>query len=233
MNALSNGSAIEAVVFDLDGTLLDTAPDFYIALNRMRQEHQLEPLPNEIIREQVSNGANALVELGFSHINNSERQPQLRAELLEYYLGVIGQHTLFFPGIIPLLDLLAKSQIPWGIATNKPKLYTEALLEKITFPTAPAIVICPEDVTHRKPHPESLTLAASQLGCQPEALIYLGDHARDIECGNRAGSTTIACGYGYIEKTSPIDQWGADHQVNDANELVELITSLPNFSRSE
>ncbi|MDO3385030.1 HAD-IA family hydrolase [Gilvimarinus sp. SDUM040013] len=215
-----------AVVFDLDGTLLDTAPDFVLALNQMRRKHNKPELSYEIIREQVSNGAAALVKLGFNVDTNDQEFAQLRQELLDHYIKIIGQHSEFFPAIEALLTRLHDLKVPWGIATNKPRLYTDALFAKLQLSNPPNIIVCPEDVRHRKPDPESLFVIADQLNVNSADIIYLGDHRRDIECGNAAGSTTIACSYGYIESVDPAETWGANFLVQDSRQLPDLIEHL-------
>lgn len=215
-----------AVMFDLDGTLLDTAPDFVIALNRLRREHQRDELPFEVIRQQVSNGAAALVTLGFGVSETDKEFTALRQQLLNHYLDIIGEQTLLFPGIDTLLQNLQTRQVHWGIATNKPRLYTEALLNKIELPGRPDFVVCPDDVANRKPHPESLQLAAQYFNIDCRNMLYLGDHRRDIECGNNAGATTIACAYGYTEQKDPAEFWQAHYLVKKSEQLPELIEDL-------
>ncbi|MDO6571865.1 MULTISPECIES: HAD family hydrolase [unclassified Gilvimarinus] len=224
-------SPLTAVMFDLDGTLLDTAPDFVMALNQLRRDYNKEGLPFNVIREQVSNGAAALVTLGFDCTTEDKTFAPLRQQLLDHYLHGIGKETRFFPGIETLLQDLKNKGVPWGIATNKPRLYTEALLKKINFPTPPNFVVCPDDVVNRKPHPESLILAAKHLKVDCQNILYLGDHRRDIECGNDAGATTIACGYGYIDANDPAESWLADFLVQHSEQLPDLVHHLLMQSR--
>lgn len=213
---------IRAVMFDLDGTLLDTAPDFVAVVNKLLQENQRDELPHEIIRAGVSHGSKALVTLAFAIEETHENFQPLRARLLELYTHHIAVFTKPFPGIQDLLDKLAEHDIAWGIATNKPAIYTDLLLEQLNINPAPAIVICPDHVKDSKPHPESLFLAAKELGCSPEEIIYIGDHLRDIECGRQAGSITIATAYGYIGDED-IDSWQADYRVEHADEIWPVI----------
>ena len=214
---------LKAVMFDLDGTLLDTAPDFVVALNRLRAEQKRESLPAEVIRQSVSNGARALIELGFALTEGEPGFDDLRQRLLELYMQDIAVHTELFPGLQALLDQLHIRAIPWGIATNKPALYTEALLTTLALSPAPELVLCPDHLTHRKPDPESLLLAAEHFACEPAQLAYLGDHLRDIECGRRAGSLTIACRYGYIAADDLIENWQADYIVDQAEDIWPIL----------
>lgn len=225
MLTLTNKS-VRAVIFDLDGTLLDTAPDFVVVLNQLLEENQRGPLPADTIRASVSNGARALVNLGFGIDPTHTDFEKLRERLLELYTQHIAVFTQPFPGIPELLATLEANNISWGIATNKPSAYTHLLLKSLTFNPPPVSIICPEDVTQRKPHPESIFLASQHVGCTPAEIIYVGDHKRDIDCGRDAGAITIAAAYGYIEAGDDINSWGADYRVNHANEIWPLVESL-------
>lgn len=217
-----NQRKIRAVMFDLDGTLLDTAPDFVAVVNTLLQENKREALPHDIIRAGVSNGSKALVTLAFAIEETHENFQPLRARLLELYTHHIAVFTKAFPGIQDLLNKLAEHNIPWGIATNKPAAYTTPLMTELNMQPAPAIVICPDHVQHSKPHPESLLMTAKHFGCKPEEIIYVGDHLRDIECGKLAGSITIAAAYGYVGDED-IDSWQADYRVDHAEEIWPII----------
>lgn len=216
---------IKAVLFDLDGTLLDTSKDLAAALNAVRQHNYLEPLSHSQIRPHVSNGANALLQCGFGDLDAST-QEQYRLQLLDYYLQNIATHTEAFDGTNQLLDDLYHANIAWGIVTNKPELYTRALLSQYSFVRAPAAVICPEDVNNTKPSPEGLLKACSIIKCQPHEAVYVGDHIRDIEAGKNAGMRTIAVGYGFTETTKCHLRWGADYTVQHANQIISIIRSL-------
>ncbi len=215
---------LKAVLFDLDGTLLDTAPDFVTVLNTLLIEEGRDTLADDIIRATVSSGARALVQLGFN-LNEGETEfERLRLRLLELYSAHLADATGPFAGIEDTLHFLREQSIAWGIVTNKPQAYTEPLMQQITLPgTPPATVICPDHVTHRKPHPEPLLLACKHLTCTPAEAIYLGDHRRDIESGRNAGMPTIACGYGYIEQGDSIHDWQASHIIEHASEIPAVL----------
>ncbi|BFM16527.1 N-acetylmuramic acid 6-phosphate phosphatase MupP [Maricurvus nonylphenolicus] len=213
--------AVKAVLFDLDGTLIDTAPDFIVVLNRLLEEEGRRPLPEQPIRDTVSSGAKALVKLGFKLEESDSEFERLRLRLLELYSDHLAVYSKPFNGIELLLEQLTKHKLHWGIATNKPEVYTTPLLQQLQL--SPASVICPDHVQERKPHPESLLLAGKQLNCSPTEMIYIGDHQRDIECGRRAGAITITARYGYIEENDNPDHWQADHIVDCANELWPII----------
>jgi len=219
---MQNPQKIRAVMFDLDGTLLDTAPDFVAVVNQLLQENARAELPHEVIRAGVSNGSKALVTLAFAIEETHENFQPLRERLLELYTNHIAVFTKPFPGIQDLLDKLAEHDIAWGIATNKPAAYTVPLMEQLNMQPAPAIVICPDHVQQSKPHPESLLMAAEFFHCAPEEIVYVGDHLRDIECGKRAGSITVAAAYGYVGNED-INSWQADYRVEHAEEIWPII----------
>jgi len=217
---------IKAVMFDLDGTLLDTAPEFVTCVNRLLVEENREPISAELLRNQVSNGSVAMIAYAFGiDATHPEFEP-LRQRLLDYYIEQIGSDTQFFSGIAELLQQLDARGLSWGIATNKPSLYTHALLKVLDIKPAPRSVICPDDVQHRKPHPESLFLAGQHLDCLPHNIVYIGDHKRDIDCGKDAGAITIAAAFGYIEDDDNVDSWGADYKVERGEDIWPVIQSL-------
>jgi phosphoglycolate phosphatase len=214
---------LRAVIFDLDGTLVDTADEFVPVVQALRAEHGREPMDPERIRASVSNGARALVALG---LDLEEQDPTFepnRLRLLELYQDVLGSLAQPYPGIPALLDELQQRGIAWGISTNKPRYLTEPLLERLDIQPAPASVVCPDDISHRKPHPETLYRNCRDLGCAPHEAVYVGDHLRDIEAGRGAGMYTIAAAYGYIEPGDDPDNWGADARADQSTALRQLI----------
>jgi phosphoglycolate phosphatase len=219
--------APEAVIFDLDGTLVDTADDFVPAVQQLRAENNLEPMAPERIRRSVSNGSRALVALALSMPCEDPGFEIQRQRLLALYSQVLGRHARPYPGLRELLQSLEARGIGWGIATNKPSAYTAPLLASLQLAPAPGTVICPDDVAHPKPHPESLERICAALGCHPSRSVYVGDHARDIEAGRRAGAVTVAAAYGYIEEGDSAASWGADHIVDDSLALAALLRAEP------
>ena len=216
-------AVIRAVIFDLDGTLVDTADEFVPVVQSLRAEHDLPPMDADRIRASVSNGARALVQLGLGIEESAPEFEDKRLRLLELYSEVLGTLAAPYPGIVPLLESLAAAGITWGISTNKPRPYTEPLMQRLAITPAAGSVVCPDDVGQRKPHPESLYLNCKHLDCSPAQAIYVGDHQRDIEAGRRAGMFTIAAGYGYIEPGDAPEQWGADRTVHNSEDLGPLI----------
>jgi phosphoglycolate phosphatase len=213
----------ETVLFDLDGTLLDTAPDFILVLNALRQEYDLNPLPDEQIRNTVSNGARALVTLGFG-VNEGDKGFEIyREKLLSAYLDQLGQASRLFPGMNDLLEALEGENIPWGIVTNKPSRFTIPLLEALSLSQRCKALVCADQVTKPKPHPESLLKACSIVSAKPEKSIYVGDHRRDIEAGHSAKMTTITALFGYISEHDKPESWRATFQANSAADIYKYI----------
>jgi len=221
---------LEAVFFDLDGTLLDTAPDFHRVVNLMRQQDQLDPVDISVMREQVSNGAGAMVCAAYNIAMDSPEYEPLRLRMLDIYSDHLAVDSCLYPGIEELLGWLESQQRPWGIATNKPARFTLPLLQQMELDKRCAATICPDHVRNRKPDPESLLIATEQLGLNPKNCVYIGDHLRDIECGRRAGMTTIAAAYGYIAPDDCSHQWQADHVVEHAGDILPLLQSLYTLS---
>jgi phosphoglycolate phosphatase len=215
------GDALRAVIFDLDGTLVDTADDFIPAVQQLREDCGMTPMDPARIRSSVSNGSRALVRLALGIDEKDPAFEDHRQRLLALYAQLLGRHSATYPGVRELLTALDQAGIAWGIATNKPRLYTLPLLESLRLTAAS--VICPDDVTHPKPHPESLEKGCRELGCTHDRAIYLGDHARDIEAGRRAGIYTIAAAYGYIEPGDSARTWGADVIAGRSEDLQELL----------
>lgn len=201
---------VAAVLFDLDGTLVDTAPDFIRVLNQLRTEEGLPALPSTTIRGQVSNGARALIKLAFALDEGDPQHCRLLNRLLQLYADGLAQESTLFNGLDEFLTALEAQQIPWGVVTNKPSLYTFPLLKQLALLDRCSTVICPDHVTHKKPHAEPLLKACAQIGVDPTQSWYVGDHARDIESGRNAGCKTIAAGWGYLSADDDLAAWRPD-----------------------
>lgn len=212
--------ALHAVLFDLDGTLLDTAPDLAAALNRTRAVYGLPPLPYADIRPWVSHGSYALTRLGFDYPEHSADFETARLALLDVYHAHVADDTTVFPGIDALLDELRARDLRWGIVTNKPGWLTTPLLARLDLAWAPGCVISGDTLPERKPHPAQLLHAADLLGCAPSRCLYVGDAARDIEAGQRAGMQTLAASYGYIGPGEDPASWAATAIVDSPAAIV-------------
>ena len=220
---------MQAVLFDLDGTLIDTAADFVRIIQKMCREENRDVVEAALIRTQVSEGARAMVKLVYPELDVTN--PVFlahRQRFLDIYGEDIAVDTDLFEGMYPLLDVLEAKQIPWGIVTNKPRWLSEALLKALNLTERCAVLVCPEDVRHTKPDPEPMFLAAKQINVPAEACIYVGDHPRDIDAGRHAGMYTILAAYGYLplEHKDDLTAWQADCIVNDIDELHHTIIKL-------
>ena len=220
---------MKAVLFDLDGTLIDTAADFVRIIQNMCREKGMKPVASELIRAQVSEGARAMVKLVYPELDvNDPEFLQHRQRFLDIYGTDIAVETDLFEGMYALLDELEAAQIPWGIVTNKPRWLSEALLKALNLTERCGVLVCPEDVTHTKPDPEPMYLAAQQINITPEDCIYVGDHPRDIDAGRAANMYTILAAYGYLPLAHKDDltAWQADCIVNDVAELHQKIQQM-------
>ena len=214
---------IKAILFDLDGTLADTADDFVKVLNIQRQRHGQPALDPKLIRDTVSDGARALTHLAFGGHEGEADFESKRQELLDLYLKMVGDAAMLFPGMAATLEYLEANDIVWGIVTNKPRKYAVILIERLNLLGRCATLVCPDDVALAKPHPEGLLKAATSLSLDANTCIYVGDHLRDIEAGVAANMRTVSARYGYIEDTSQVNNWGADAIIDSPLELVELL----------
>ena len=212
-----------AILFDLDGTLIDTAPDFIKVLNAQREHHGFAPLPDQLIRDTVSDGARPLTRLAFGGEPGEAPFEAYRHELLARYEAEVGGASVFFDGMDEALTELEQRSIPWGIVTNKPRLYTDLLLDRMALGQRCKVSICPDDVTISKPHPEGLFLACKALQCSHQASWYIGDHERDISAGRAAGMRTIAARYGYILDVSQVGAWQADFIIDKADAWLPIV----------
>ncbi|MBP0048480.1 HAD-IA family hydrolase [Marinobacterium sp. AK62] len=218
-------SARSAILFDLDGTLLDTARDFHGIINRMLQQAGQPAISYDSLRTQVSNGARAMVCHAFNIGMDTPGFSELHQQLLDEYAGTHYPESRAFEGMNALLDWLDSHQHPWGIVTNKPERFTRPLLQQVGWGHCPCI-ICPEQVQQTKPDPEGLLLACRQLGAEPAKSIYVGDHVRDIEAGRAAGMITVAAAWGYLNEGERCDDWHSDHICEHPEALHPLLQSL-------
>ena len=214
---------LHAVLFDLDGTLIDTAPDFAVVVNQLRQRYQRDAMDYATIRAQVSHGARALVTLALDILPEDEGFEEKRQELLALYSQHLAVKTRLFAGMTQTLNWIEQQLLPWGIVTNKPRRYAEPILAALGLSERCQTLVCPDDVTNTKPDPEPMFLACQQIHCAPEKVLYLGDHRRDIDAGKAAGMPTIATRYGYIEAHDPAESWQADFIVDHAGEIPGLL----------
>ncbi len=221
MPEVSESARYRAVLFDLDGTFADTAPDLAAAVNRMRVDRGLEALPLARLQPMASHGARGLLQTGFGIGPDAADFEAMRQEFLANYARDICVHTRVYPAVAALVERLAQRGIPWGIVTNKVAALTQPLVAALALPWAPGCVISGDSAARPKPAPDSLLLAADTLGVAGSACIYLGDDARDIQAARAAGMGAVAVAYGYGGGTPP-HAWGADMVLDDPGELITL-----------
>jgi len=216
---------IRTVLFDLDGTLLDTAPDLADALNAVLVDNNHPPLPYEAIRPVVSHGGMALIELGFGLEQSDPAFDPLRRQLLDRYRDNISARTRPFPGMLEVLDRLESDGINWGVVTNKPGWLTDPLLRDLDLFERAACIISGDTLDERKPHPAPMLYACKQAGSEPVQCVYVGDAERDIEAGNNAGMQTLVALFGYIQADDDPQRWNADATINTPGGLLDWLNS--------
>ena len=214
-------AAPKAVLFDLDGTLADTAPDLAAAANKLRTDRGLEPTPFELLRPVASAGARGLIGVTFGLTPADPGFDALRTEFLANYAARIAEQTTLFDGINELLQAIEFRGLRWGVVTNKPARYTDALLPLIGLQHA-ACSVSGDTTPHAKPHPEPLFEACRRLDLRPEDCWYVGDDLRDIQAGKAAGMPTVAAGWGYCGHSEPM-AWDADCIAQQPSDIGKLL----------
>ena len=201
---------IRAVLFDLDGTLADTAGDLGGALNTLRVARGLAPLPLSVLRPYASAGARGLIGVGLDiHPGDAEFEP-LRQAFLDAYMTCLADSTCLFDGVAELLAKLEAARMPWGVVTNKPHRFTLPVMAGLTLQERATVIISGDSTAHAKPHPLPLLTACEQAGIVPAATLYVGDDLRDIQAAQAAGMPSAAAGWGYLGGETPVSAWGAD-----------------------
>lgn len=211
---------------DLDGTLVDTAPDLVGVLNTLLVDRGLPPVPYAIARNEVSNGALGLLRLGFPEHGSDEELEPLRLEFLEIYTRQVCIYSRLFNGLNSVLYDLHNNSTPWGIVTNKPHSMTTPLLEALDLRHPPSCVVSGDRLPQRKPHPAPLLLGAEEVGIDAEHCVYVGDARRDIDAGRAAGMATIAAAYGYIRANDDPAKWGASTVIRRPRDLIDAVNGL-------
>jgi 2-phosphoglycolate phosphatase len=221
-----SGAVRPTVLFDLDGTLVDSAPDLAGAANDLRVAHGLPELPFAQLRPMVGSGARGMVGRAFGVGPDDARFPELRDAFLSIYEARLARLTAVFAEVVPLLDALEADGLRWGIVTNKATRFTAPLVSALGLDARAAAVVCGDTTPHAKPHPAPLLEAARRIGAVPQHCIYVGDDLRDVQAGRAAGMRTVAAGWGYLGEGDAIDAWGADHVITSPRELLTLL-SMP------
>ena len=216
--------SLAAVLFDLDGTLVDTAPDLVAVLNRLLRESGRPRMPYAIARNEVSNGASGLLRLGLGSDGSAEEVERLRPSFLEIYAEQIAYGSKLFMDLQTIDDIGSRYEL--GVVTNKPDAYTKPLLAALDLTPRVATVVSGDRLPQRKPDPAPLQLAARELGLPPSRCVYVGDAPRDIEAGRAAGMPTIAAAYGYIRPSEDPYAWGADAVIRRPDDLDDALVAL-------
>lgn len=214
---------LRAVLFDMDGTLLDTAPDFIAICQAMLAERGFPRVDDKLIRDEISGGAKAMVSAAFAMSPDTPEFEALRLEFLARYQTGCAVHSTLFDGMAELLADIEKANLIWGVVTNKPVRFAQPIMEQLGLSERSALLICPDHVTKSKPDPEPLLLACKMLDLDPASVLFVGDDLRDIESGRDAGTKTAAVRYGYIHPHDNPDHWGADVVVDHPLELRRVL----------
>ncbi len=214
---------LRAVLFDMDGTLLDTAPDFIAVCQAMLAAHGRAPIDEQRIADVVSGGARAMVAATFDMDPEAPGFETLRQEFLDRYQDHCAVYSRLYDGMPELLESIERANLIWGVVTNKPVRFAEPIMRQLGLAERSAVLVCPDHVSNSKPDPEPLLLACSQLGIDPAQVLFIGDDLRDIESGRAAGTKTAAVRYGYIHPEDNPAHWGADVIVDHPRDLLAVL----------
>ena len=216
-------TGVKAVLFDLDGTLLDSAPDLGFAANQLRATRGMPPLPQSDYRPFVGTGARGMLRIALSTSQDAADFEALKEEFFLAYEACMGQHSQVFAQAPAMLRALQSHGLAWGIVTNKSQRFTLPIVQSTPQLAAAQAVVCGDTTPHAKPHPAPLVEAAKRLGVAPEHCIYVGDDERDIIAGRAAGMRTVAAAYGYLGGTDDVAVWKPDCTINSPAELLQLL----------
>lgn len=216
-------AASRVVLFDLDGTLVDSAPDLAGAGNEMRLQRGLPALPYELLRPMVGSGARGMVGVALQVTPDNPDFPALRDEFLSRYEARLTRESRIFDAVVPVLAALDVASIRWGIVTNKIARYTQPVVQGLGLASRAAVVISGDSTPHAKPHPAPLLEAARRLGVSAGDCVYVGDDLRDVQAGRAAGMRTVAAAWGYLGLGEPISDWNADVVIESPGELLQWL----------
>ena len=214
------------LLFDLDGTLIDTAPEFIHIGLQLRQDAGLPPMSGDIIRQSVSGGAISMVQTALDMSATDPQFENWREKFLALYEAELGRHSAPYPGLVELIAELHGAGVSWGVVTNKLERFAVPLMETMPFDPPAGAVVTPDHVQQPKPDPEAVLLACEQLSCDPTDTLFIGDHLRDIEAGRAAGCFTIAAAYGYLAPGENAASWQADAVAEHSRELTAMVSGM-------
>ena len=218
---------IHAVLFDLDGTLIDSAPDLGAAADKMRVDRGLSSLPLTRYRPMAGSGARGMLHIAFEMTPDHANYDAMKEEFFVNYERCMTERTFAFDGVAALIESLVARNLPWGVVTNKSARFTEPLTRTMPLFASAAVVISGDTTPHAKPHPEPLFEAARRVGVDPARCVYVGDDHRDIVAGLAAGMATVAATYGYLGTAADTLKWGAHAAINNPNALLPLLPRSP------
>ena len=214
---------VQAVLFDLDGTLIDSAPDLGAAVDKMRVARGMSSLPLSHYRPMAGAGARGMIALAFGWTPEHPDYEQLKEEFFVNYESCMTERTFAFEGVAQLIQELVALKMPWGVVTNKSKRFAEPLTQAMPLFASSAVVISGDTTPHAKPHPAPLLEAAKRLGVDPAACVYVGDDERDIVAGHAAQMKTVAATYGYLGAQADVQRWQAHAQIDSPEQLLKLL----------
>lgn len=214
---------MQAVLFDLDGTLVDTAPDLGYALNLQRERHGLDFLPEATIRPYASHGSRGLLEIGFGLLPTDSLFETMRTEYLELYTQVMTRQPVLFEGMAETLQAIEQRGLRWGIVTNKPRRFTQPMVAHMGLDVRAGAVISGDDAPQPKPSPQTLLLACEHMGIDSQTVLYVGDAERDVQAGNAAGMKTLVALFGYLSAHDKPEEWGADGYIEHPGDLLTYL----------
>jgi len=221
--AMTAFADVRAVLFDLDGTLIDSAPDLAGAVEDMRAKRGLPALDLSVYRPMAGAGARGMLGVGFGLAPDDPGFATLREEFFQSYERRLTLKTRVFDGVSDVIQRLEQQQLPWGVVTNKASRFTETLTRAIALFDSASVIISGDSTAYSKPHPEPLLEAARRIGIAPGHCVYVGDDERDIVAGQAAGMNTVAVAYGYLGVQADLHRWGADAVVNYPGQLLQLL----------
>ena len=214
-------SPFNVLLFDLDGTLVDTAPDLGYALNSLLQQEGRKPLDHALIRPVASNGSAGLLKLGFGIDKNDPAYSGLQRRFLQFYADNLTRQSALFIGMQKVLDTLTTHQIRWGVVTNKPAFLTDPLMQQLQLTDKAACIVSGDTTAYSKPHPAPIQHACDLLSVSPDDCVYIGDARRDVEAAKNANMRAVIVRYGYIEHDENLENWQADCVINHPLEILQ------------
>ena len=217
-------SDIRAVLFDLDGTLIDSAPDLGDAADKMRTDRGLPSLPEALYRPMAGAGARGMLKVAFDITPEHPTYEAFREEFFVNYERAMTVRTYIFDGVTDVIDALRQRDMPWGVVTNKMARFTDPLTQAMPLFSSASAIVSGDTTAHAKPHPAPMFEAARRLGLPPEVCLYVGDDERDIVAGRAAGMRTVAASYGYLGEKTNIASWGADLHIDSPLNILQWLT---------